>query len=280
MQEGLIEPVDFKPEKRVYEGYGDVAVWMVPFSGHRRSIQSQIELENAQLLTSITQKNVYLTSIFGVHSVDMIIAGSVQNCIFTVMEWVCDKDLFDIFMEDKTVWTDCKLLLKLYEHMKDALLFMHKHGVYHLDVKPENIMYTRQGVFKLCDFGSVTTTRYIVQNVENGCGTVYYRAPELRHVGVGIEAPPLDLWSLGMVLYVIKRNGFFPESYIFNHYMTYKRMQPSGCDSDFFTSSSRNFAMNNCNLWTHGGAETRQYTLFTRILSHLLAFDPSMRKFV
>ena len=139
-----------KPEKRTYEGYGDIVVWIVPFRGHRRSLQSQIELENAHLLTSITQKNVHLTSIFGVHSVEMMVAGSVRNCIFTMMEWAGEKDLFDIFMEDMTVWTDCRLLLKLYEHMKDALLFMHKNGLSHLDVKPENIMYTRPSVFKRC----------------------------------------------------------------------------------------------------------------------------------
>jgi len=112
----VVEDVSIpKPEKRVYEGWGNMAVWLVPSSGHRRSVQSNIELENACLLTSVTQQNVHLTRVFGVQTVDMMISGHVQTCIYTMMEWVSDKDLFDLFAEDMIHWTDCRLLLNLYQ---------------------------------------------------------------------------------------------------------------------------------------------------------------------
>lgn len=269
-----------KPEKCVYDDYGCMAVWKVPCQGHKRSIQSRAELENAYLLTTMTQQNVHLTSIFAVRTAEIVISNRVQNCIFTIMEWVGDKDIFDVFIEDMTAWTDCKLLLKLYDHMKKALTFMHTNGASHLDVKPENIIYTASGVFKLCDFGSMITSQTLIMG--NICGTAHYRAPEMYYTGVHvqstIQAPPLDLWSLGMVLFILKRGGFFPESYVSREYDIYKSTNKRY--DDFFTASREHFARLKKSVWQHHVIDTRQYTMFTRILSHLLAFEPSMRQWV
>jgi len=269
-----------KPKKQVYDGYGSFAVWMIPSKGHRRSLQSHIELENAYLLTTMTQQNVHLTSIFAVRAEDMEIYGRVQNCILTVMEWVDDKDLFQVYIEDTIVWTDCKLLLKLYDHMKIAITFMHKNGASHLDVKLENIIYTDNGVFKLCDFGSMTTKQNISVDQANICGTAHYRAPELFYSGaeIQIQSTSLDLWSLGMVLIVLKRSAFFNESFINRQYDIYKSTNKRY--DDFFTAAIEHHARLKMSVWQHNVIETRQYRVFSNILSHLLAFEPSMRQWV
>ena len=67
--------------------------------------------------------------------------------------------------------------------MLKACDFMHSHNIVHRDFKPENMLLSRNGVLKICDFGfarqltendireGVTLTEYV--------STRWYRSPEL-----------------------------------------------------------------------------------------------------
>ncbi len=82
----------------------------------------------------------------------------------------------------------------------DALRFAHEHGVIHRDVKPHNILLTKEGEAKVADFGiaraaSATTT----SESSPFMGTAGYLSPEqAKGESVG---PASDLYSLGVVLY-------------------------------------------------------------------------------
>uniref|UniRef100_A0A0B6ZKU0 cyclin-dependent kinase n=1 Tax=Arion vulgaris TaxID=1028688 RepID=A0A0B6ZKU0_9EUPU len=78
-----------------------------------------------------------------------------------------------------------------------AVNFCHQHNTIHRDVKPENILITRQGQVKLCDFGFARVlspggeyTDYVA--------TRWYRSPELL-VGDTQYGPPVDVWAIGCV---------------------------------------------------------------------------------
>jgi serine/threonine protein kinase len=112
--------------------------------------------------------------------------------------------------------------LKLATQIADALDRAHRAGVTHRDVKPQNIMLTRDGV-KVLDFGlaksmlmpgpaeetltAATTSEGMV------LGTPQYMAPEQLE---GKEADARsDIWSFGAVLYemVTGRRAFQGNSY-------------------------------------------------------------------
>jgi serine/threonine-protein kinase len=81
-----------------------------------------------------------------------------------------------------------------------ALDHAHRQGIVHRDVKPENIMITREGIVKVADFG-LARAYADAQITQAGMvtGTVQYLAPEQLQ---GEPADPrTDLYSLGIVAY-------------------------------------------------------------------------------
>jgi serine/threonine protein kinase len=81
----------------------------------------------------------------------------------------------------------------------DGLAYAHARGVVHRDLKPGNLLRTRDGVLKIADFGiarAVEETR--VTQIGTVLGTLRYLAPEQaegRDVG-----PEADVYSLAVVL--------------------------------------------------------------------------------
>ncbi|KAF5913108.1 hypothetical protein HPG69_009059, partial [Diceros bicornis minor] len=78
-----------------------------------------------------------------------------------------------------------------------ALNFCHKHNCIHRDVKPENILITKQGIIKICDFGFA---RILIPGdaYTDYVATRWYRAPELL-VGDTQYGSSVDVWATGCV---------------------------------------------------------------------------------
>ncbi|XP_059504390.1 cyclin-dependent kinase-like 4 [Stegostoma tigrinum] len=82
--------------------------------------------------------------------------------------------------------------------MLQAINFCHKHNCIHRDVKPENILITRQGVIKLCDFGFARILIGPGDDYTDYVATRWYRAPELL-VGDTQYGATVDIWAVGTV---------------------------------------------------------------------------------
>ncbi len=74
----------------------------------------------------------------------------------------------------------------------------HEHGIIHRDIKPQNIMISRDGKVKVADFGiakAVSSETY----TQNAAGSVHYLSPEQARGGYYDERS--DIYSLGVTLY-------------------------------------------------------------------------------
>ncbi|XP_055519780.1 cyclin-dependent kinase-like 1 isoform X2 [Leucoraja erinacea] len=91
-----------------------------------------------------------------------------------------------------------------------AVNFCHKHNCIHRDVKPENILITKHGVVKLCDFGFARILTGPGDEYTDYVATRWYRAPELL-VGDIQYGPPVDVWAIGCVFAeLISGNALWP----------------------------------------------------------------------
>ena len=92
--------------------------------------------------------------------------------------------------------------------LSDALDFIHRQGLTHRDIKPQNIIFVK-GQPKLADLGLITEIRPPDQE-RTLVGTPGYMPPAPERPGT----PRADIYALGMVLYVLSTGrgaAYFPE---------------------------------------------------------------------
>lgn len=82
--------------------------------------------------------------------------------------------------------------------MLQGLAFMHKHGYFHRDMKPENLLCMGPDVVKIADFGLAREIRSRPPYTDY-VSTRWYRAPEVLLRSTAYSAP-IDIWAVGCIM--------------------------------------------------------------------------------
>ncbi|MEA4827749.1 MAG: Stk1 family PASTA domain-containing Ser/Thr kinase [Clostridium sp.] len=124
--------------------------------------------------------------------------GSENNINYIVMEYIDGKTLKQIINEQKILkWNDAVILAI---QIAKALECAHNNNIVHRDVKPHNIMVTRDGAVKVTDFGIAKATSSVtITNSDRILGSAHYFSPE-QAKGNFVDCKT-DIYSLGIVLY-------------------------------------------------------------------------------
>jgi serine/threonine-protein kinase SIK3 len=122
-----------------------------------------------------------------------------RSMIYLVTEHAAQGEVFDHLVANGRMKED--EAARIFSQIIEALDYCHRCGVVHRDLKAENVLLDNEMNIKLADFG-FSNTFTDGQPLTTWCGSPPYAAPEV-FLGLEYDGPKADIWSLGVVLYVL-----------------------------------------------------------------------------
>jgi eukaryotic-like serine/threonine-protein kinase len=123
-----------------------------------------------------------------------------KSRMYLAMEYVEGRQVSAILQEERPLAKD--LALSIARQTCDALAYLHRSGIVHRDIKPDNIILTGLGQVKILDFGIATreaARRLTWAGLSHAIGTPDFMAPE--QIGGHRGDARTDVYALGTMLY-------------------------------------------------------------------------------
>ncbi|KAK4878193.1 hypothetical protein RN001_010699 [Aquatica leii] len=150
-------------------------------------------------LTKIFRETAILKKLRHPHITRLYELMETKQAIYLVTEYASKGEIFDhLVAKGRMSEPEAK---RIFNQIVSAVNYCHSQGVVHRDLKAENLLLDHNMNIKLADFGfSNQFTEGCL--LSTWCGSPPYAAPELFQ-GLKYDGPKADIWSLGVVLYVL-----------------------------------------------------------------------------
>jgi len=200
LQSGLADR--YTLERELGRG-GMAVVYLVRDLKHDRPVALKVLLPElaASLGAERFQREIRLAArlqhphILAVHD-----SGEISGRLWFTMPYVDGESLRDRLRREGRLPVD--EALRITRDAAEALQYAHEQGVIHRDVKPENLLLTRDGNTLVADFG-IARAADADENITKGgatMGTPAYMSPEQADGAMAVDART-DIYSLAVVLY-------------------------------------------------------------------------------
>jgi eukaryotic-like serine/threonine-protein kinase len=177
------------------------------FRAHDRQLERRVAIkilhehyaEDPEYLERFRREARAVASLSHPNIVTVIDRGEDDGCQYIVFEHIDGENLKELVV--RTGPLPVRRALELALAVADGLSFAHDHGLVHRDVKPQNVLLSREGEVKVTDFGIARSlhVEHGVTQTGTVLGTGEYLAPE--QASGGQVSPATDVYSLGVVLW-------------------------------------------------------------------------------
>uniref|UniRef100_A0A8C2NMA5 non-specific serine/threonine protein kinase n=1 Tax=Capra hircus TaxID=9925 RepID=A0A8C2NMA5_CAPHI len=133
------------------------------------------------------------------HIIKLYQVMETKDMLYIVTEFAKNGEMFD-YLTSNGHLSESEARKKFWQILS-AVEYCHSHNIVHRDLKTENLLLDGNMDIKLADFGFGNFYNS-GEPLSTWCGSPPYAAPEVFE-GKEYEGPQLDIWSLGVVLYVL-----------------------------------------------------------------------------
>jgi serine/threonine protein kinase len=174
---------------KVFDAYGDVVRVIKIIDKDRRSVFERLRREY-KTLTNLPDHPHVVKVIWADRMADT------KQTPYIVFEYVEGLDVSDLIDAEALSLDDA---VRIVREAAEGLAHLHKHGVYHQDVKPSNLLWTDKGV-RIIDFNVAVSEN---DEVQGGGGTRRYLPPDYDYSSEPNASDRIDrdLYALGISFY-------------------------------------------------------------------------------
>ncbi|XP_062354994.1 serine/threonine-protein kinase MAK isoform X2 [Cinclus cinclus] len=116
--------------------------------------------------------------------------------LYFVFEYM-KENLYQL-MKDRNKFFPESVIRNMMYQILQGLAFIHKHGFFHRDMKPENLLCSGPELVKIADFGLARELRSQPPYTDY-VSTRWYRAPEVL-LRSSVYSSPIDIWAVGSIM--------------------------------------------------------------------------------
>ncbi|KAK9502510.1 hypothetical protein O3M35_011279 [Rhynocoris fuscipes] len=119
-----------------------------------------------------------------------------NDTLYFVFEYM-KENLYQLMKDREKLFPEPVVRNILYQVLQ-GLAFMHRHGFFHRDMKPENLLCCGPELVKIADFGLAREVRSRPPYTDY-VSTRWYRAPEVLLHSTTYSCP-IDIWAVGCIM--------------------------------------------------------------------------------
>jgi serine/threonine protein kinase len=218
----------FKQKKFIQNSKGETII-TTPLEGIMKEIAILRKINHRNLvklyeiMENKKKKKLYLVLEYCEH-------GDLMEVDDVVNKFTVNKHIFENYLKNKEELTDIDKFFyseiqirRFIRQIIRGLNYLHRIGIIHGDIKPNNILLDKNNECKIIDFNfsSILDNNYIDNLKQKIDCNDYFKPPELINISNSVKEKskdmkgmPVDIWAIGILSYILsyKKFPFFSET--------------------------------------------------------------------